>query len=130
MRNIIKENIIKNFLIILIGALSYHQISEIVLTISPQHYGTILSFISLTLLASLFGVFSFTYEKSKMKSTSNRYLSHLTTGLLMLCSLILLETSLLIINSLIGRYFLFEAITVLVYISIVCYDFWDLLRMN
>ncbi|MBI2126751.1 MAG: hypothetical protein HYU02_05500 [Thaumarchaeota archaeon] len=128
-KTLIIENISKNIVLIILLALLFKPLQNVLSEASLADAGSILSFASLTLVAALFGNFAFTYEFSNVKNKAERLLAHSTTFLLMLAVGLLLETSTIVIsirvNSLLPLATLISAI---VYSASVLYDFWDLLR--
>lgn len=126
----IKENIIKNVLILLGMLLFYWLIQDFFSSaeIAENNVGNILVAVSIIIVTACFGAFAFTYEKAFMESPPQRYLAHCTTGLLML----IIGLSIICTHFLIGRlmqhYFFIDWILILLYSSVILYDFWDLLR--
>ncbi|GEM_PF-632975 len=128
-KTLIIENISKNIVLIILLALLFTPIKNVLSEASLADADSILSFASLTLVAALFGNFAFTYEFSNIKNKAERLLAHSTTFLLMLAVGLLLETSTIVlsirVNSLLP---LATLISALIYSATVLYDFWDLLR--
>ena len=127
---IMRENMIKNFVIIILGFLFYSMIKQSLLVITPDQIGDFLLVISILLVTVCFANFAFTYDESKMNVLQTRLLSHSATFIFMLLIVLLLETMVISIGivypSLFGLIFMFS---VLLYIGIVLYDAWDLLRI-
>ncbi len=127
MEKILKENIVKNVILIILFILLYNPILRIVAPISGADLGTLSMIVSILILGSMFGNFTFSYDRSNLKNVYERYLAHLTTGILMFTMGLLFEFTVAItINIGLGNNFL--PITVLIYIAMIGYDFWDLLR--
>ena len=85
--------------------------------------------ISMLLVTVCFANFAFTYEKSTLKSVAGRLLSHFAVGIFMLLLALFLE-SIVITMSFIypSFYFMISFFAILLYIGVVLYDFWDILR--
>ena len=88
MKQIIKENIVKNIILIILLVGLFFMITKGVMESNlPNNRDAAENLLLATSLISViacFGNFSFTYEEVHKKSTAERYLAHLTTGLLML----------------------------------------------
>jgi hypothetical protein len=127
-----RENIVKNILLIVLLVLFYNPVrtylvASPVLT-NPVLAGNLLIAVSIFAVTACFGCFAFTYEKSNIKRVIERYLAHLTSSLFMLIlGLSLIFTSVLT-TILVGSFVLLDLLFVLLYLAVVCYDFWDLLR--
>ena len=128
-KKLIVENIIKNIILIVLLVLLSGHVKNILFAIDPINADSILLFASLTLVAALFGNFSFTYEFSNIKNKYERFLGHFTTFLLMFAIGLLLEISVFAISIKVGSFFFLSIlISVIIYVASVSYDFWDLLR--
>ncbi|MBN2122228.1 hypothetical protein JW721_04200 [Candidatus Micrarchaeota archaeon] len=128
---LIKENIAKNVLILLLLAAVCAFLPNMmgdVLGSDKAAAGSMLTTISLISVIACFGCFAFTYEKVKMEDTKQRFLAHLTTGLLMFAIGITLALTSFVTKIVAGQLFIIDLLLVLVYAACVCYDFWDLLR--
>jgi len=132
MQTIIKENRIKNVLLIVILIFLFIPIQDYLISkdLNNADAGTILVATSIIAVIACFGNFAFTYEKINIKSASHRYLAHLTTGLLMLVIGISLLFTDILISFIIGRFFIIDVTLALLYIACVGYDSWDILRVN
>lgn len=128
-KKLIKENILKNILIIVIAAVLYPVFSDNLNTITAADMNNFLLVISMLLVTVCFADFAFTYEKSKLQTTKGKLLSHSAVFIFMLLTALLLEVMVIAVKivypSLHAMIFLF---TLLLYIGIILYDFWDLLR--
>jgi len=82
--------------------------------------------VSIVAVIACFGNFAFTYEKVNIKKKDQRYLAHLTTGLLMLIIGISLIFSTILISTIMGPFILVNITFALLYLACVLYDFWDL----
>ncbi|MBU0590898.1 hypothetical protein KKF81_05940 [Candidatus Micrarchaeota archaeon] len=132
MKDIIKEIIIKNVILIVLFILSYPIISDYLMNSNlPQDKasaGDVLVAISIIAVIACFGCFAFTYEKVNNKKANQRYLAHITTGLLtLIIGISLIFTSILIIF-IMGHFFLVDMMLVALYLACVGYDFWDGMR--
>lgn len=130
-KTLIKENLIKNLLVIICAAFGYGFIVDSVGGVDVLQSGNLFSIISMLLVVVCFANFAFTYEKSKMNSLYSRLLSHACTFILFLLLaylLIALVTSVKVfmpsLNSLTIWF------SVLIYVAVVLYDFWDVLRFR
>ncbi len=132
MKKIIKENLWKNILLIILLILLYFSIHNHLtssnLVTDTSAASTILVATSIIAVIACFGNFAFTYEKVKRDKASHRYIAHLTTGLLMLIIGISLIFTAILIKFIMGSFIIVDATLLLLYIACVGYDFWDLLR--
>lgn len=128
-KTLVIENISKNILLIILLAMLFKPLKNVLSLVSPADADSVLSFASLTLVAALFGNFAFTYEFSNVKNKAERLLAHSTTFLLMLAVGLLLETSTIVLSIKVSSLLPLAAlISAIVYSAAVLYDFWDLLR--
>ncbi len=132
MKRIYLENWVKNILVLGILYTAYFEIQKFLLT-SPiasdkATIGSMLVAVSILAVTACFGNFAFTYEKVDQKNSFSRFLAHITTGLLMLLIGLSLEMTAAFTNLLIGEFPIFNMSLVILYISSVLYDFWDLQR--
>ena len=122
------ENAAKNILIILLLALAYAPIQSFFLTVNPGAYDSILFVVSILILAFLFADYAFDYPPAKLKNKCLRYLGHAETFLIMLGTGLLLEATLIVLELRLGVVpTFFQLIAALFYVSLVLYDFWDLM---
>lgn len=131
MNKIIWENVIKNLVLIPILVLAYFEIERFFLALSISDnsiLGSLLVAVSILAVTACFGCFAFTYEKVEHNSFGWRLLAHITTGVLILLIGLSLEMTSVLGRLLIGNFFIFNLSLVLLYISVVLYDFWDLKR--
>jgi uncharacterized membrane protein YidH (DUF202 family) len=134
MRNIFWENAVKNVVVVLALFTSYSAI-ENTLRNSPiasdkTAIGSFLVAVGILAVIACFGNFAFTYEKVELEKFRSRLLAHLTTGILMLVIGLSLEMTSVSSKLLIGNFFIFNLSLLLLYISSVLYDFWDLKRAH
>lgn len=136
MKNILKENLIKNILLIIILVASYSWVYETFKPSAKLFTGTIegsllvgamVGSISILLVAACFGNFAFTYEKID-HTFHSRFLAHLTTGLFMLLIGLSLEMTSIVIALFVGKFPVFDLSLLILYVASVLYDFWDLKR--
>ena len=130
-RELAKENAFKNGLALAIAALWYPYITKSLLDIDAAGLANFLLVISILLVTVCFANFAFTYEKARMATPSGRLLAHTTTFIFMLLIASLLE------SVAIGVHIIYPTLssvivpfTVLLYIGLALYDFWDLLRVE
>ena len=133
MKNAFWENVIKNVLIVVVLIFTYFHIQttlgNMVFT-DKSVLGSLLVAVSIQAVTACFGNFAFTYEKTEHRNEKSRYLSHMTTGLLMLLIGLSLEMTSVIVTLLIGNFFIFDLSLLILYFASVMYDFWDLMRAN
>jgi len=128
-KTLIKENLVKNLLVIIFSAFAYKFIGLAVGGVDVSQSGNLLSVISMLLVVVCFACFAFTYEKSKMNTLGFRLLSHFCTFFLLLLLVLLLIALVASIEIFMPSLFgLVIGFSVLIYITIILYDFWDLLR--
>ncbi len=127
----IRDNLVKNILAIIIAAIAYPYLSDTLAIIQVSDMGNFLLIISILLVTVCFPLFAFTYEKSKLQSLGQRFLSHGATFIFILLAAFLLESMVLVVKfiypPLYGIILLFS---ILLYVGIVFYDFWDLMRVE
>ncbi len=133
MRKIIKENLIKNVILIILLIIIYFPTQNYLLNSNlvadKALAGDILVAASIIAVIGCFGNFAFTYEKINVKKTSQRFLAHFTTGLLMLAIGISLIFTAILISFIMGHFILVDIVLLLLYVACIGYDFWDLLRI-
>jgi len=128
----VKGNIWKNIIIITLLIILYFPIhnylinSNLINNIGSA--GDVLVAISVIAVMACFGNFAFTYEKVNRKKKSHRYLSHCTTGLLMLVIGISLIFTSILIEFIMGKFIVINLTLIILYVACIGYDFWDLLR--
>lgn len=134
MKNILLENFVKNVVIVLLLVPAYLSIESYLnsssFVLDNSVLGNLLVAISILAVTACFGNFAFTYEKVEHNSLSSRWLAHLTTGLLMLLIGLSLEMTSVLANLLVGNFVIFQLSLLVLYISSVLYDFWDLKRAS
>lgn len=124
-----KQNLVKNLFIILIAAFFWPLLSKTLNQIQAEQMNDFLLTISILLVTVSFPNFAFTYEKSKLKTASGKFLSYSATGIFMLLTALLLESVVLAVKIV---YPFFYTITlgfsILLYLGIILYDLWDIIR--
>jgi hypothetical protein len=133
MQKIIKENLAKNIILVILLALLYSPIQIYLLNSNLVNdlplAGDILVAVSVIAVIACFGNFAFTYEKIHSRSVAQRLLAHFTTGLLMLIIGISLIFASVLVAMIMGQFIIFDIILLGLYVACVGYDFWDLLRI-
>jgi small-conductance mechanosensitive channel len=134
MKKMIQENIVKNIILLVLLSLSYEPIKNFLNSSSliedKATTGDILVVVSIIIVTACFGAFAFTYEKTKSSEKHALLLAHATTGILMLIIGLSLEMTAILTSFLIEDFVILNKILALLYIGVVCYDFWDLLRIK
>ena len=127
----LKENLFKNFLILVIALAFYPILSHALIPIQLDQMGDFLLIISVLLMTVCFANFAFTYEKSKLKIRAQKNLSHISTFVFMLLIALLLESIVLAVKIVYPSFYvIILGFAVLLYIGVILYDFWDLLRVE
>lgn len=127
--NIIKENIIKNVLVVFTIVLVEKPLHDFITSIPKTVLGDMLFASSILALAAMFGTFSYSYRDININKTLERIFAHLTTGMLMLPIGIMFLIIQFVLNLEIGYSSPFVVISIwFVYASIVLWDFANSLR--
>ena len=134
MKNYFVENVVKNLLIIIVIVPAYGW-SRSFLFSSPiisdkQALGSLLTAVSILAMIACAGNYTFTYEKVDFKNFTSRILAHTTTGLLMLLLGLSLGMTSILVEFLVGNFFVFNFSLIILYFTSILYDFWDLMREN
>ena len=132
MKKVVIENITKNILVI-IALIPTFQSSRLFLISSPiasdkQALGSLLTAITILAMIACAGNYAFTYEKVNLRNVMSRFLAHATTGLLMLLLGLSLGMTSVLVELLTGKFAIFDISLVVLYLTSVLYDFWDLMR--
>ncbi|MFH1256086.1 MAG: hypothetical protein V1494_02225 [Candidatus Diapherotrites archaeon] len=134
MQRILKENLVKNTLLIVILAFLYFPINDYLLNsglaLDKDLAGNFLIAMGIVAVTACFGNFSFTYEKINNENTFQRYFAHLTTGLLMLVIGVSIIFTGILMSFIIGSFIVINFSLIALYLACIGYDFWDLLRMH
>lgn len=124
-----KTHLIKNALVIVIAGIFWPVISKALSQIKFEQMNDFLLILSMLLMVLSFANFAFTYEKSKLKTKTGRFLSYISTFIFMLLTALLLESMILAVKTVYPSFYvMIFGFAVLLYIGIVLYDFWDLFR--
>ncbi|MBI4262483.1 hypothetical protein HY624_03085, partial [Candidatus Uhrbacteria bacterium] len=125
----IKNNLIKNGIIVLIAALLYPVIAESLSQIKFEQMNDFLVIISMLLVTVSFASFAFTYEKSKLQTIAGMLLAHAATGVFILLTALLLESITIAVKVVYPSfYIIILCFSILLYVGVILYDFWDLAR--
>tara|TARA_Y100000310_G_scaffold204969_1_gene205264 strand:- start:233 stop:637 length:405 start_codon:yes stop_codon:yes gene_type:complete len=134
MKQIIKENVVKNIILAAVLFLLYTPINRFIsqsaLVADKALSGDALVAVSVLAVIACFGNFAFTYEKINEKNTFQRYLAHITTGLLMFAIGASLIFSDILIAIIMGRFIITDIVVLSIYLASIGYDFWDVYRIN
>ena len=134
MRSILKENLIKNVLLIIIFIILYFPINSYlmnsIIATDKSLAGDVIIVISLVSVIACFGNFAFSYEKINQVSAPQRLLGHFTTGILMLVIGITLIFLALLVSIIVEHSIIIDLTLVILYLGCVGYDFWDLFRIG
>ena len=129
MKKIIIENTIKNIIITLILIFLYQPMFDLFSNIDQTHYPNLLTTFTLLIMAVLFADYAFTYKDTNLQNHKLRIISYAITFIIMLCTGILLELVVILVNLELGFHlYIISIVSILFYISLVLYDYWDLLR--
>ncbi len=132
MKKVFLENLIKNILVFLLLIPSYIYsrtfLFSLPATSDKSVLGSLLVAVSILAVIACFGNFAFTYEKINLKDYGFRFLAHTITGILMLLIGLSLEMTSVLVELLVGRFFIFDLSLVVLYIASILYDFWDMNR--
>ncbi len=82
--NIVKENMIKNVLIVFVIIFIADPLHHFILSIAKDVLGDLLFAFSTLTLAAMFGAFSYSYKDINPSKPIERLFAHLTTGMLMI----------------------------------------------
>ncbi len=125
----VKENLIKNLCVLVLAFLLYNNIYLSLNSIDSIKIGSFLSVISMLLVTVCFANFAFSYEHTDITKLSLRLLSHTATFIFMLLLALLLETLVISIRIVYPSLFSITLIfSILLYLGVGLYDFWDLFR--
>src|SRR3989344_760051 len=124
--HILRENVLKNLLILFGLALSIPAIAYYVQSVNPSHYANILMVINVIGVAAMFANFAFTYKGTNPRKPLDRIFGHLTSGLLVLAIGVIFIISGKILSIEMGAAsVVMDAVIWMVYSAIVLWDFWD-----
>jgi len=127
--NYIKENVAKNIVLAVITMLFYPVIFQSLAPIKPEQINNFLVIISMLLVTVSFANFAFTYEKSNLQTKAGKLLAYSATGIFMLLTAILLESIVLSVKIVYPSFHtMIFCFSILTYLGVILYDFWDLMR--
>ncbi|MCX6714902.1 MAG: hypothetical protein NTX72_03740 [Candidatus Uhrbacteria bacterium] len=127
----LKENVLKNLVVILATFAFYPFLKNALDEVNSAQAGNLLMVISMFLVTVCFANFEFTYEKSQMDNKLGKWLATGSTAIFMFLIAIMLEIIVIIIRTVYPSLFgIFFVISALLYLSIVIYDFWDLIQSS
>jgi len=133
MRRIVRENLLKNALLLALLAASWSPIGDYLahsrLASDLPTAGDVLVAVSLVAVIACFGNFAFTYEKVD-SSRTHRLMVHLLSGILMYVIGLSLIFTHFLLAILMGPFFVVDLALALLYVASVLYDFWDLYRLR
>ena len=130
-KKLILENVWKNLLVLLVTAIAVPFIQTSVRILAPESLGNFLLVISMLLVTVCFANFGFTYKDSNIHSFGVRMLSHFATFLFLLLTALLLAAITIGVGIVYPSLFAFFSVfSILLYIAVVLYDFWDLFRIR
>jgi len=126
----LRENILKNIFIIIVTLSFIPVLSRALGQIQLGQMNDFLLIISMFLVTVCFANFSFTYkDEGKWKGKKN-LLPHIATGVFMLLIALLLESIVLATRVIYPSFYgIIAVFSILLYLGIVLYDFWDLSRI-
>ena len=130
MKPALRENVFKHILIIIALIVLYCIIKPFIIStgLGADHTsaGTVLVAVSIVAVTACFGNFAFKYEKININNCWDRCFAHTITGLLMLIIGISLIFTGILIEILMGSFFVIDWTLILLYLACIGYDFWDL----
>lgn len=127
--NIIRENIIKNVLVVFVIVFVENPLHDFITSIPKTVLGDVLFASSILALAAMFGTFSYSYRDINADKILERIFAHVTTGMLMIPIGIMFLIIQFVLNREIGYSSPFLIISIwFVYASIVLWDFANSLR--
>jgi len=122
---------IKNVVVLALLLFSYSNISSYITSLATDAIGyqTIIVLSSLLIMAFLFANYTFTFKDSKLDKPIARMFDYLNTGIMIYGCGLLLEISYIAVNTQLQSTFIIMGILMMLfYISLVLFDFWDLVR--
>jgi hypothetical protein len=128
-RTLIYENIFKNIFIIILSLILYPLVIKPIKEIGVEQMNDFLLILSILLVSVCFANFEFSYQKSKIESLGERMFLHIVVipfGLLLTLLLLSLVTAVGVVYPTLELTILLFSF--LLYIGMILYDFWDILR--
>lgn len=127
----LKENVLKNLVIVLATLAFYPFLKGALDEVDAAQAGNLLLVISMFLVTVCFANFEFTYEKSQLDNRLGKWLATGSTAIFMFLIAVMLEMIVIIIRTVYPSLFnVFFLISGLLYVSIVIFDFWDLVQSS
>jgi hypothetical protein len=131
LQELVKENIIKNGLVIALAVIFYIPMQNSLRGIDEVRLWDFLLVISILLVTVSFANFAFTYQRSKLSTLQSRMLSHSATFIFLLLTAFMIELMVIIVQFVHPPlFFLVATFSLLLYLGIALYDFWDLFRIS
>ena len=128
-KNYIFENLLKNLVMLIIVVFCIPGIEKGVFQVNREDSESILGLIGLLLVFSAAVNFTFSYEAVNFENIFERFLAHITTLIAQMVMVLLILALVFLVKSLFPFLFVFSlVIGVLSIITILLFDFWDLLK--
>lgn len=129
--NILKENLVKNLIAVVIVAIAYPLIYDNLKEIDVAQVPDLLIVLSVLFIAVQFAGFSFSYSDSPTKETNMRMFGHVLTFFAMLLTGLLLATIVIMVHIVYNQFFTIIALlSVLIYWTVFLFDTWDALKLQ
>ncbi|MCX6733747.1 MAG: hypothetical protein NTX63_02950 [Candidatus Peregrinibacteria bacterium] len=125
------ENTVKNVIVFALLLFSYGNVTSYITSLATDAIGyqTIIVLSSLLIMAFLFASYTFTFKDSKLDKPIARLFDYFNTGIMIYGCGLLLEISYITVNAeLHSTFSIMGILMVLFYISLVLFDYWDLVR--
>lgn len=128
-RKALIENTVKHFLVVIITFLLHSSIYTELENVKMANLSDFLTIISILLVTVCFANFASSYEITDIKGPWMRMLSQIASFFFLILIALLLETMVLAIQLVFpGLYRLSFWFTIILYMGIVLYDYWDFVR--
>jgi len=128
-KNYIFENLLKNLIMLIVVLFFIPGIEKGVFQVNREDSESILGLIGLLLVFSAAVNFTFSYEAVHFENIFERFLAHITTLIAQMVMVLLILALVFLVKSLFPFLFVFSlVIGVLSIITILLFDFWDLLK--
>jgi len=128
-KNYIFENLLKNLVMLIIVVFCIPGIEKGVFQVNREDSESILGLIGLLLVFSAAVNFTFSYEAVNFENIFERFLAHITTLIAQMVMVLLILALVFLVKSLFPFLFVFSlVIGILSIITILLFDFWDLLK--
>lgn len=123
------ENLIKNLIIIFLLLILYLPFKNFFQQFPIDSYSNILTVTAILIAAAVFADYAFSYVDKFVNKKAIRFFGHAITFIIMFCTGILLEVTVIIINLEFNDFvWPLTLVAILYYLSLVLYDFWDFLK--